>query len=224
VAGFLSGMGGAFGTEKVVIIRDEGGQDETRTETVAHIQAESGFFEVDTPIYEGDIVELDDPRGGRERRLVRDVQINNPRGASFRSMAHIQVKWGKAPAVRSAPVRRLSVKNFHSKVIEAAGDLFSDQHYASAVSEAFKSIEVRVRELAQISDKSGAQLMGEAFGTKTPKLDVAPCSASETPRHMSFLSPKTRNWHRNTSASRTCCTADWTSPNANYRHRRVVDA
>jgi uncharacterized protein (TIGR02391 family) len=41
------------------------------------------------------------------------------------------------------------------------------------VSEAFKSIELRVRDLSAIPDKSGTQLMGEAFGTKAPRLYVS---------------------------------------------------
>ena len=172
MAGFLADKRGSFGTQQVVIIHDEGGQDETRHQVEAHIQARSGFFEVETPIYAGDVVELDDPRGGRERRLAAEVRVNNP-GGSFDRMSHIKVVWGRAPSVRSAPVRRLAVENLHPNVIGAASDLFNDQHYGSAVSEAFKSVEVRVRDLAQIPDKSGAQLIGDAFGTKTPRLDVA---------------------------------------------------
>ncbi len=173
MAGFLASKRQTFGTQQVVIIHDEGGQDEARREVEAHIQSRSGFFEVETPIYEGDVVELDDPRGGRERRLAAEVRVNQASGRSFDRMAHTQVIWGKAPAVRSAPIRRLAVENLHPNVIEAASDLFNDQHYGSAVSEAFKSVEVRVRDLAQIPDKSGAQLMGDAFGTKTPRLDVS---------------------------------------------------
>jgi uncharacterized protein (TIGR02391 family) len=88
-------------------------------------------------------------------------------------MSRIKVTWGKAGGPRSAPVRRLAIERLHDRVITAASDLFNDQHYASAVSEAFKSIEVRVRDLARLPDKSGAPLMGDAFGTKTPRLDVA---------------------------------------------------
>ena len=87
-------------------------------------------------------------------------------------MAHIEVVWGKAPTVRRAVVRRLGLENLHDSVIAAASDLFSDEHYQSAVSEAFKSIEVRVRDLTQL-DKSGAPLMGDAFGGKAARLDVA---------------------------------------------------
>ena len=171
MAGFLAGRKATVGTQMVVIIHDEGGHDETRTEVEAHIQAKKGLFEVETPIYEGDIVELDDPRGGRDRRLVAEVNIHKvPRGNQ--RMNHIEVVWGKAAPVRSAPIRRLHLENLHSRVIDVASDLFNDQHYGAAVAEAFKSIEVRVRGLTRIQ-KSGAKLMGDAFGGSTPPLDVS---------------------------------------------------
>jgi uncharacterized protein (TIGR02391 family) len=159
-------------TEKVLIIHNEGGQDESHTEVDAHIQPQMGFFDVETPIYQGDVVELDDPRGGggRERRLVAEVNVYSRAMAG--SMAHTEVTWGKAPPVRRAAVRRLGLENLHERVIAAASDLFSDEHYQSAVSEAFKSLEVRVRDLTQL-DKSGAPLMGDAFGGTAPRLDVA---------------------------------------------------
>jgi hypothetical protein len=59
-------------------------------------------------------------------------------------------------------VRQLGLENLHERVIAAASDLFSDEHYQSSVSEAFKSVEVRVRDLAQLG-KSGAPLMGDAI-------------------------------------------------------------
>jgi hypothetical protein len=73
--------------EIVRIIHAEGTSDESVVEAVAHIQPKKGFFEVDAPVYEGDIVEVHEPRqgrDGRERRLVRDVAVlsNAPRGSS----------------------------------------------------------------------------------------------------------------------------------------------
>jgi uncharacterized protein (TIGR02391 family) len=168
VAGFLAMMRD-FGISKVVIIHDVGGPDERRVEVDAHIQPKMGFFEIEAPIYEGDVVELDDPRGGKERRTAARVDIasNAPDG-----MAHTEVTWGKSTPTRVAAVRRLGLENLHPNVIAASSDLFVDGHYQSAVSEAFKSLEVRVRELAG-GKKSGVSLMGEAFGGKAPKIDVA---------------------------------------------------
>lgn len=166
---FLRTMGSGHGTKQVVIVSKPGTADEERTTVEAMIQSESGFFEVSTPIYEGDLVEIPDPRGGTDLRLAREVKVNDF-GSS--GLHHTQVKWGKAPARRVAPVRRLTFENLHPDVQEAAGDLFADGHLASAVSEAFKSLEVRVRKLSNL-DQSGSTLMTTAFAAKTPILDVA---------------------------------------------------
>lgn len=165
----LPSIARAHGTKKVVIVRHEGTADETRLEVEAMIQAKSGFFDVKTPIYEGDVIEIPDPRGGVDRRLAADVHVNDFGSANMR---HTEVIWGKAPAARTAPVRRLALEGFHADVVKAASDLFADGHYSSAVYEAFKSVEVRVRQLTSV-DKSGVQLMGDAFGGKQPRLDVA---------------------------------------------------
>ena len=161
-----------FGITKVTVVHEPGTEGEERFETEAHIQAKTGFFAVETPIYEGDVVEFPDPRGGTTRKVAATVDVNNPTGSSFRGMEHIHVTWGAAPPSRVAPVRRLSIENFHAEVISSSSELFADGHYEAAVSEAFKSIEVRVRNLIG-STQSGVKLMGEAFGGSDPQVPVA---------------------------------------------------
>lgn len=168
--GFLSRS--PFPTETVRIIHLEGTVDEVVTEVVAHIQPRSGFFDVDAPVYEGDVVEVADPRGGpkgRERRLAAEVRVNNN---APEAVQHIEVIWGKAPAMRVAPVRRLTFENLHVEVQKASGDMFADGHYESAVQEAFKSIEVRVRILTGL-EQSGVKLIQAAFGGESPALDIS---------------------------------------------------
>lgn len=160
-----------FGTTTVTVVNNPGTDDERRFETEAHIQAKTGFFAVDTPIYEGDVVEFVDPRGGTTQKLASSVDVNNPTGSSFRGMEHIHVTWGATPPRRVAPVRRLSIENLHAEVIRSSSDLFADGHYEAAVSEAFKSLEVRVRTLTG-SAQSGVKLMGEAFGSSEPRVSV----------------------------------------------------
>lgn len=160
-----------FGVTQVTIVHAEGTDDEKRHTTEAHIQAKTGFFAVETPIYEGDIVEFADPRGGIDRKLAAEVDVNNP-GGTLSNMAHIHVTWGRAPMLRVPPVRRLTIDNLHQRVISSAGDLFGDGHYESAVSEAFKSLEVRVRHETG-SDLSGTKLMNEAFGGANPKVALS---------------------------------------------------
>lgn len=161
-----------FGITRVTVIHNSGTEDEERFETEAHVQAKTAFFAVDTPIYEGDVVEFPDPRGGLARKVAANVDVNNSTGPSFRGMEHIHVTWGAAPPARVAPVRRLSVENLHAEVIRSSSDLFADGHYEAAVSEAFKSIEVRVRRMTD-SAQSGVKLMGEAFGSSEPRVSVA---------------------------------------------------
>lgn len=166
---FLQTMGRSHGTKQVVIVNKPGTEEEERKTVEAMIQSDSGFFEVTTPIYEGDLVEIPDPRGGTDVRLAAQVKVNDF-GSS--SLHHTQVKWGKAPLRRIAPVRRLTFENLHPDVQKAAGDLFADGHMGSAVSEAFKSVEVRVRRLSGL-EQSGSTLMATAFNAKSPVLDVA---------------------------------------------------
>ena len=91
-----------FGVTTVTVVRNPGTEDEERFETEAHVQAKTGFFAVETPIYEGDVVEFADPRGGLTRKVAASVDVNNPTGPSFRGMEHIHVTWGTAPPATQA--------------------------------------------------------------------------------------------------------------------------
>lgn len=167
---FLTQM--PFHTEIVKIIHNEGTDAEEVREAWAHVQAESGFFDLTTPIYEGDVVEVSDPRGGRdgvERRLAVKVDINRSGDAA---VDHIHVTWGKSAQPRQAPIRRLTFENLHAEVQATAGDLFADGHYDAAVQEAIKSLDLRVRNLTGV-DKSGVGLMLDAFRAAAPKIDVS---------------------------------------------------
>lgn len=108
--GFLEGHGKVFPQKNVTIIHNEGEANEQRTESRAIVQSKSAQFNVDTPIYEGDLVEVPDPRGGVQRLYAAEVRVNDVDGsATFRGMAHINVKWGKPPAPRQvSPVLNIS--------------------------------------------------------------------------------------------------------------------
>lgn len=161
-----------FGHETVKVVHSKGTADENCFSIEAHIQQDSNFVTVDTPIYEGDIVEINDPRGGIKRKIVREVRLYDPKGASFREMHYMELKWDTAPQTRIAPVRRLTIENFHPRLIEPAGKLFTDGHFSKAVTEAFASPEVRVRDLLA-SENAGTKLMDEALGGKDPGFSLA---------------------------------------------------
>jgi uncharacterized protein (TIGR02391 family) len=59
--------------------------------------------------------------------------------------------------------------NLHPNIQEAARPLFSVGNRAAAVFEAFKAIELRVRDLS-MSTRSGVKLMGDAFDKDPPEL------------------------------------------------------
>lgn len=55
----------------------------------------------------------------------------------------------------------------HHAIKAASGDLLRDGHPAAAILEAFKAVEVRVREISGLS-RSGRDLMAHAFGDDPP--------------------------------------------------------
>lgn len=172
---FLTHMRSTFGTEMVRVVRKPGTEDEESFEVEAQIQSRTGSFDVNTPIFTGDYVELPDPRRGEtgvELRFVADAKVL--RGGP-ENIHRVKVEWGTSPPTPHVPpVRRLSIENLHEEVQAAAGHLFADGHYESAVSEAFKSLEVRVRSMTSLT-KSGAPLIGDAFAfqKESPLIDVA---------------------------------------------------
>lgn len=96
---FLDRTRSAFGTDDVVLIHDAGLASETRIIVEAHIQPELGFFELDTPIYEGDLVEVDDSRGGKRTLYVAVVNMYK----TSSNLKHTEVKWGPQPATHNSP-------------------------------------------------------------------------------------------------------------------------
>jgi len=144
---FLSG----FDTKRVVVLHAVGTDSEERFEVEGQIQAKSGFFAIDAPIYVGDIVVVPDPRGGEDRRLAAKVDVNDNGPADMR---HMQVHWSDVPPSRVAVVRRLGLENLHPEVVAVASDLFVDGHYSQAVFEALKALDRRVRK------QSGLDLSG----------------------------------------------------------------
>ena len=58
------------------------------------------------------------------------------------------------------------------ELVKTTRKLFNDGHYARAVEEAFKLLEVTVRERSGRSELSGRDLMFQAFDVKTPRLKL----------------------------------------------------
>jgi len=158
------------GMKHVTVIRSEGTDEETRFEVDAHIQPGSGFFPVDAPIYEGNVIEFPDARGGVSRKTASAVKVFD---MGSRAVQHTEVEWAKtSPRPHTAPVRRLTIEGLHSDVLRVSGDLYADGHYSQAVFEALKALERRVRDQSGI-DLSGRDLMTRAFTGNPPPIDVS---------------------------------------------------
>lgn len=124
---FIAGMGSSFPQKDVVIIHAEGTPSEKHTEVRAVTQSRSAFFDLDTPIYEGDFVEMADPRGGVMRYYVKDIEINDTEGSSsFAGMGHIKATWGDKPVHHPQPaslapsVSNVPVINVHGGHVQIA--------------------------------------------------------------------------------------------------------
>ncbi len=163
---FFSGLPG---TRKVTLVTGFGTDAEARLQIEGNVQTKQGFFGLDTPIHEGDVIEEPDPRpgGGVIRRTVAKVDIHQ----GFDEMDHIEVTWGDPPKPSPPKVRVLAIGDLHPRIVEIAGPLYADGHLAQAVFEAMKGVEVRIREMSGI-DESGTKLIGQAFGGSTPKLTL----------------------------------------------------
>ena len=91
---FMDSFGRGFPRQVATIIPGPSGPSRSHSEVQAMIQGSAGFFDVDTQIYEGDIVELDDPRGGRRQHRVESIEINDGGDSpSFQSLSHIKAVW-----------------------------------------------------------------------------------------------------------------------------------
>lgn len=156
------GLSGRF--RPVTVVKRAGQLDEERLPVRGDVQPKMGFFPANAPIYEGDAIEVADPRGGTLRYLVASVEIYD-----HGSLAHMETRWGSAqPARPPTLARRLGPDGLHPVIQAASSSLFADGHLRQAVFEALKAIESRVRAVTGI-DASGAALIGEAFGGKEPR-------------------------------------------------------
>lgn len=151
----------------VTLIKKFGGPDESRQTVECSVQGKKGYFSATTPVYEGDVIEVPDPRGGLRHLHVGTVVVN----AVGSSIDHIEAIWGEAPKVREAPIRRIGPENLHPDILRAASDLFADGHYVEAIFNAFKAVELRVKAMSGL-DQTGEPLMAAAFGDR-PRIRVS---------------------------------------------------
>jgi len=87
--GFISRQ--SFAKQAVRIVH----ADHSVDEEVAHVRGNTGFFDLEAPVRDGDVVDVD----GRPR-IVTEVNV---RDSGPRLMRHVQVTLGEAPEAPAAP-------------------------------------------------------------------------------------------------------------------------
>lgn len=123
MSSFLKTFGSSFGTTKVVLIKDYGTPHEARTELECIMQSKKVDFAVDAPVYEGDYLEVPDPRAPDKPSIkyISAVEIfNTPKMAN---MAHITAKLTDAPPTKSTPAAR--IVNNTNIVVHGSGNQFA---------------------------------------------------------------------------------------------------
>lgn len=98
---FIQQFGRTLGTKQVTVT--PGGKKPGREVSVfeALIQSKTVDFNVDTPVYEGDQLEWDDPRGGRQRVYAAKVKVFD---AGSSSMRHISIEHSEEPPAPKRPI------------------------------------------------------------------------------------------------------------------------
>lgn len=122
---FISGS--RLGHDDVEVIHDRGLATEERHQMAARIQPELGFFEVDAPIHEDDIVIVEDPRGGTRELVAGRVDIFNQGSAR---MHHIEVHWASRPPTPETSQAQISINGHHATI---ALNTHGDVHQSSTI-------------------------------------------------------------------------------------------
>jgi uncharacterized protein (TIGR02391 family) len=109
-----------------------------------------------------------------EEGMVALSRSQHSIGVSLRQRAFEAVAQDPAPGALDpeTPVARLTLEGLHPGICAVAGTLFASGHYSQAIFEAFKLLEVRVREASGLS-VSGRDLMAQAFSEKRPLICLA---------------------------------------------------
>jgi hypothetical protein len=145
--GFVSRQ--SFAKQLVRVIHAEGTLEQTVQNEVGHVRDESGFFDLEAQLHEGDVVELSEPAEDGARRLRVERVIVRDSGP--RLMRHVQVTLGPAPDPPSST---------------------GEVDRAVAVRAALASVDARGAELPGLDDALASELL-ELSGRMHARLDAA---------------------------------------------------
>lgn len=107
---FLQTFGGAFGTKKVIRIKDLGLADEERVELECILHPDKANFAVDAPVFEGNYLEIPDPRDPATPQLKYVAKVEIYDTPKMANMAHLAATLSDEPP-RSRPAEPRIVNN-----------------------------------------------------------------------------------------------------------------
>ncbi|MGP4969065.1 hypothetical protein [Glutamicibacter ardleyensis] len=119
--GFIAWVRNNFGTEMVTVIHQSDQGTEERTELEAQVQSKAAFFDVDVPVYEGDRLEIPDPRGGVQRVYITDVEVNRAGGLMRADMSHIKATFSTSAPQSNPPGGHSGTVIYGDHAIVASG-------------------------------------------------------------------------------------------------------
>lgn len=146
-----------FGGRYTVTRRGPGGDTKHKAWAI-NVTDGGGSFDLKADIRHGDVVTIKHPSGHVAERVVDTV-------ARSLDGQYQRVTWRPPSGALSA----LALADLHPLVQKAAGQLYTDGHYAEAIGAATKALEVAVRRRSGL--QSAPNLMGAAFGDHGP-LDI----------------------------------------------------
>ena len=79
-------------------------------------------------------------------------------------------KLGESGNTSANPIRALESLDLHAQIADAAVDLFRGGHYANAIEDACKALDMLVKMKSKRTDPSGTELMQFVFSPKAPLL------------------------------------------------------
>ncbi|PQM45611.1 TIGR02391 family protein [Mycobacterium talmoniae] len=137
------------------------------------------YLPVDADIAVGDEVSYTLPNGTtRAMTITKHDVLQAPPGFGGSSLDHTVCEYEVASGRRLQRPQRVSLPNLHDAISDASGAQFAGGHYDSAVFEAFKAVEDRVRKLTGQSD-IGKRLMTAVFNEQNPQLDITSDNADK---------------------------------------------
>lgn len=130
-------------------------------------------FRVDADVEDGDEISYTLPNGKTKTMRLHDVHVlQSPFGRGSGRLDHTGAKYtvvsSKAALTQPTPV---TLPGLHPLISAASGSQIATKHFDSAVFEALKAVEDRVKKLTD-SMQSGKPLMASAFNEQNPALDI----------------------------------------------------